>query len=47
MRDISKATEVSLSGLYYYFDSKQRLLYLIQKNTFTLSWSGCRSGWQA
>ena len=35
MRDISKATEVSLSGLYYYFDSKQRLLYLIQKNTFT------------
>jgi len=35
MRDISKATGVSLSGLYYYFDSKQRLLYLIQKNTFT------------
>ncbi len=35
MRDISKATEVSLSGLYYYFDSKQRLLYLIQKSTFT------------
>lgn len=35
MRDISKATEVSLSGLYYYFDSKQRLLYLIQKNAFT------------
>ncbi len=35
MRDISKATEVSLSGLYYYFDSKQRLLYLIQKTTFT------------
>ena len=35
MRDISKATEVSLSGLYYYFDSKQRLLYLIQKDTFT------------
>jgi AcrR family transcriptional regulator len=34
MRDISKATEVSLSGLYYYFDSKQRLLYLIQKNAF-------------
>ena len=35
MRDISKATDVSLSGLYYYFDSKQRLLYLIQKNAFT------------
>lgn len=35
MRDISKATKISLSGLYYYFDSKQRLLYLIQKTTFT------------
>lgn len=35
MRDISKATRISLSGLYYYFDSKQRLLYLIQKNTFS------------
>jgi TetR/AcrR family transcriptional regulator, cholesterol catabolism regulator len=35
IRDISRATGVSLSGLYYYFDSKQRLLYLIQKNTFT------------
>ncbi len=35
MRDISKATEVSLSGLYYYFDSKQRLLYFIQRNAFS------------
>jgi TetR/AcrR family transcriptional regulator, cholesterol catabolism regulator len=35
MRDVSQATQISLSGLYYYFDSKQRLLYLIQKNTFT------------
>jgi AcrR family transcriptional regulator len=35
IRDISRATGVSLSGLYYYFDSKQRLLYLIQHNTFT------------
>jgi TetR/AcrR family transcriptional regulator, cholesterol catabolism regulator len=35
IRDISRATGVSLSGLYYYFDSKQRLLYLIQNNTFT------------
>lgn len=34
IRDISRATGVSLSGLYYYFDSKQRLLYLIQNNTF-------------
>jgi AcrR family transcriptional regulator len=35
MREISRATGVSLSGLYYYFESKQKLLYLIQKNTFT------------
>ncbi|HTQ98153.1 MAG TPA: TetR family transcriptional regulator, partial [Candidatus Acidoferrum sp.] len=35
MRDISRATGVSLSGLYYYFESKQKLLYLIQNNTFT------------
>lgn len=36
MRDISRATSVSLSGLYYYFESKQKLLYLIQYNAFTL-----------
>lgn len=35
IRDISRATGVSLSGLYYYFESKQKLLYLIQYNTFT------------
>jgi TetR/AcrR family transcriptional regulator, cholesterol catabolism regulator len=35
IRDISRATGVSLSGLYYYFESKQKLLYLIQSNTFT------------
>jgi TetR/AcrR family transcriptional regulator, cholesterol catabolism regulator len=34
MRDISRATGVSLSGLYYYFESKQKLLYLIQNTTF-------------
>jgi|SRR5450432_472765 AcrR family transcriptional regulator len=34
MRDISRATGVSLSGLYYYFDSKQRLLYRIQSHAF-------------
>jgi AcrR family transcriptional regulator len=34
IRDISRETGVSLSGLYYYFDSKQDLLYLIQNNTF-------------
>lgn len=35
IRDISRATGVSLSGLYYYFESKQKLLYLIQYHTFT------------
>ena len=35
IRDISRATGVSLSGLYYYFKSKQNLLYLIQHNAFT------------
>jgi AcrR family transcriptional regulator len=35
MRDLSRATRMSLSGLYYYFESKEKLLYLIQKHTFT------------
>jgi AcrR family transcriptional regulator len=35
IRDISRASGVSLSGLYYYFESKQKILYLIQKYTFT------------
>ncbi len=34
MRDLSRASGVSLSGLYYYFESKEELLYLIQKHTF-------------
>ena len=34
IRDISRSSGVSLSGLYYYFDSKQKLLYLIQFHTF-------------
>lgn len=34
IRDISGVTGVSLAGLYYYFDSKQELLYLIQNNAF-------------
>jgi TetR/AcrR family transcriptional regulator, cholesterol catabolism regulator len=36
IRDISRVTGISLSGLYYYFESKQKLLYLIQINAFTL-----------
>jgi AcrR family transcriptional regulator len=35
MRDLSRATGMSLAGLYHYFDSKERLLYLIQTQTFT------------
>jgi AcrR family transcriptional regulator len=35
VRDISHEAGVSLSGLYYYFESKQHLLYLIQSATFT------------
>src|SRR2546423_4744736 len=34
IRDISRATGVSLSGLYYYFESKQKLLFLIQHEVF-------------
>src|SRR6476646_8094681 len=35
MRDLSRATGMSLAGMYHYFGSKERLLYLIQKHTFT------------
>jgi AcrR family transcriptional regulator len=34
IRDLSRSSGVSLSGLYYYFRSKQELLYLIQRNAF-------------
>ena len=34
MRDISRETQVSLSGLYYYCRSKEELLFLIQDNCF-------------
>ena len=35
MRDLSRVSGMSLAGLYYYFESKERLLYMIQKHTFT------------
>ncbi|MEY2414161.1 MAG: hypothetical protein QOD84_2767 [Acidobacteriaceae bacterium] len=35
MRDLSRASGMSLAGLYHYFESKEKLLYLIQKHTFT------------
>jgi AcrR family transcriptional regulator len=34
MRDIARATGVSLAGLYYYCKSKDELLFLIQDNCF-------------
>lgn len=34
IRDIARATGVSLAGLYYYFSSKEELLYLIQRHAF-------------
>lgn len=34
MRDLSRACGMSLAGLYHYFESKEELLYLIQKHTF-------------
>ncbi len=34
IRDISAKTGISLSGLYYYFASKEELLFLIQSHAF-------------
>lgn len=34
IRDISRETGISLSGLYYYFESKEALLFLIQHHCF-------------
>src|SRR5579864_1780148 len=35
MRDIAAKTGMSLAGMYHYFGNKQRLLYLIQKHSFS------------
>ena len=34
MRDLSRLSGISLAGLYYYFGSKEKLLYFIQQHTF-------------
>lgn len=34
MRMVAKASGVSLAGLYHYFDSKEKMLFLIQFRTF-------------
>ncbi len=43
MRDLSRAAGMSLAGLYHYFGSKERLLYLIQKETFTTILEGLKA----
>jgi AcrR family transcriptional regulator len=40
IRDIARATKVSLSGLYYYFNSKEELLFLIQDHAFGILVAG-------
>ena len=35
MRDIARQTGLSLAGMYHYFGSKERLLYLIQQHSFS------------
>src|SRR6516162_7722643 len=42
IRDISRATGMSLSGLYYYFTSKEELLFLIQDYCFGTLVEECR-----
>jgi len=35
MRDLSRASGMSLAVMYHYFESKEKLLYLIQRHTFS------------
>src|SRR5271166_1128179 len=34
IRDLSRSSGMSLAGLYYYFESKEKLLYVIQRQLF-------------
>jgi TetR/AcrR family transcriptional regulator, cholesterol catabolism regulator len=34
MRDLSRESGMSLAGLYYYFQNKENLLFMIQRHTF-------------
>ena len=47
MRDLSRASGMSLAGLYYYFESKEKLLYLIQRHTFAHDLERLRSRLEA
>jgi AcrR family transcriptional regulator len=40
IRDIARASRVSLSGLYYYFQSKEELLFLIQDHALSALLAG-------
>jgi AcrR family transcriptional regulator len=35
MRAVAKAAKVSLAGIYHYFDSKEKMLFLIQSRSFS------------
>lgn len=43
IRDIARLTGTSLAGLYYYFSSKEEILYLIQRHTFETILAKARS----
>lgn len=43
MRDLSRATGMSLAGMYYYVEGKDELLYLIQDRCFTEVVTGARA----
>ena len=42
MRAVARAAGVSLAGLYHYFDSKEKMLFLIQFRTFSSLVNGLR-----
>jgi AcrR family transcriptional regulator len=46
IRDIARATGVSLAGLYYYFSSKEELLFLIQRHAFETILAAAKDGLQ-
>ena len=43
VRDISRASGTSLAGLYYYFESKEHLLFLVQQEAFSALTRGLES----
>lgn len=43
MRDLSRATGMSLAGMYYYVEGKDELLFLIQERSFTEVVTGARA----